>query len=152
MPSRRLLEELRAATLERRLEELGVLRSFSRQRVSNDIPLLRIAIQDSQRRARLPKAAIRQREGGMPVGSGASGLVQPPAPPEQPQVRDTPPAPQWSGRDICRHRARLYEEAHQQNPRRLSRSTCCWHQPEVVKIDTPPEENNAEITTVVMVA
>jgi transposase InsO family protein len=36
MPSRRLLEELRAATLESRLEELGVLRSFSRPRVSND--------------------------------------------------------------------------------------------------------------------
>jgi len=35
-PSRRLLEELRAATLERRLEELGVLRSFSRPRVSID--------------------------------------------------------------------------------------------------------------------
>ena len=38
MPSRRLLEELRAATLESRLEELGVLRSFSRPRVSNDNP------------------------------------------------------------------------------------------------------------------
>ena len=37
-PSRRLLEELRAATLESRLEELGVLRSFSRPRVSNDNP------------------------------------------------------------------------------------------------------------------
>jgi transposase InsO family protein len=38
MRSRRLLEELRAATLESRLEELGVLRSFSRPRVSNDNP------------------------------------------------------------------------------------------------------------------
>ena len=38
MPSRRLLEELRGATLESRLEELGVLRSFSRPRVSNDNP------------------------------------------------------------------------------------------------------------------
>jgi hypothetical protein len=37
-PSRRLLEELRAATLESRLEGLGVLRSFSRPRVSNDNP------------------------------------------------------------------------------------------------------------------
>jgi len=38
MPSRRLLEELRSATLESLLEELGVLRSFSRPRVSNDNP------------------------------------------------------------------------------------------------------------------
>ena len=37
-PSRRLLEELRAATLERRLDDLGVLKSFSRPRVSNDNP------------------------------------------------------------------------------------------------------------------
>lgn len=37
-PSRRLLEELRAATLESRLDELGVLRSISCPRVSNDNP------------------------------------------------------------------------------------------------------------------
>ena len=37
-PSRRLLEELRAATLDSRLEELGVLRSSMSPRVSNDNP------------------------------------------------------------------------------------------------------------------
>jgi len=36
--SRRLLEELRGATLESQLEELGILRSFSRPRVSNHNP------------------------------------------------------------------------------------------------------------------
>ena len=36
--SRRLLEELRGATMESRLEEIGVLKSFSRPRVSNDNP------------------------------------------------------------------------------------------------------------------
>jgi len=38
MPSRRLLEELRTVTMESRVEELGVLRSFSRPRVSKDNP------------------------------------------------------------------------------------------------------------------
>jgi transposase InsO family protein len=38
MPSRRLLEEMCGAALESRLEEMGVLRSFSRARVSNDNP------------------------------------------------------------------------------------------------------------------
>ena len=38
MPSRRLLAELRGATMESRLEEMGMLRSFSRPRVSNDNP------------------------------------------------------------------------------------------------------------------
>ena len=37
-PSRRLLEELRAATLESGLEELGVFRTFTRPRVANRIP------------------------------------------------------------------------------------------------------------------
>ena len=39
---------LRAATLESCLEELGVLRSFSQPRLSNDNPLLRIRVQDSE--------------------------------------------------------------------------------------------------------
>jgi putative transposase len=38
MPNRRLLAELCGATLESRLEEMGVLRSFSGPRVSNDNP------------------------------------------------------------------------------------------------------------------
>jgi hypothetical protein len=37
-PSRELLAELRAATLESRQEELGVLRSFPRPRMSHDNP------------------------------------------------------------------------------------------------------------------
>jgi len=42
-PSRRPLEEVRTATLEVRLEGLGVLRSFSRPRVSNDIPYSKLS-------------------------------------------------------------------------------------------------------------
>jgi hypothetical protein len=34
--------------------------------------------------------------------------------------------------EICRHRAIVNEQARQRNPRRLSRSTRCWHQPELL--------------------
>ena len=78
-PSRRLLEELRAATLESPLDELGVLRSFSSPRVSNDNPY--------------SESAIREQGGGLPLGGLISGLLQPPAPPQRDQVRDSPPAP-----------------------------------------------------------
>lgn len=39
--------------------------------------------------------------------------------------------------DICRHRAHVYKQARQRNPRRWPRSTLCWRQPEVVWINLP---------------
>jgi putative transposase len=41
---------------------------------------------------------------------------------------------------ICRERAHVYEEARQAHPRRWSRSTRFWRQPEEVWINKPPEE------------
>jgi hypothetical protein len=42
--------------------------------------------------------------------------------------------------ELCRQRADVYEKAQQKHPRRWSRSSRCWHQPEVVWINRPPEE------------
>ena len=42
--------------------------------------------------------------------------------------------------EISRHRGVVYERARQLNPRRWSRSTRCWRQPEVVWINQPPDE------------
>jgi hypothetical protein len=42
--------------------------------------------------------------------------------------------------EISHHRTVVYEQARQLNPRRWSRSTRCWHQPEVVWINPPPPE------------
>ena len=55
MPSRRLLEQLRPATLESRLEELGVLRYFSRPRVSNDNPYSESLFRKAKYRPDYPK-------------------------------------------------------------------------------------------------
>jgi putative transposase len=53
---------------------------------------------------------------------------------------------------ISRQRARVYEEARQRHPRRWSRSTRCWRQPEVVWINPPPPENGVTATKLLMAA
>jgi len=55
----RLLEELRAATLEVRLEELGVLRSFARPRVSNNNPYNELLFRTAKYRHNSPGAPFR---------------------------------------------------------------------------------------------
>ncbi len=53
---------------------------------------------------------------------------------------------------ISRHRACVYEQARQMYPRRWSRSTRCWIQPEVVWINPPPSENEITPATLVVEA
>jgi hypothetical protein len=43
---------------------------------------------------------------------------------------------------ICQQRAEVYEKARRANPTRWSRTTRCWHQPEEVWINKPPEEQD----------
>ncbi len=54
--------------------------------------------------------------------------------------------------DLCRHRAHVYELARQRNPRRWSRSTPCWSQPEVVWINPPQPEIDPKPATFAMAA
>jgi putative transposase len=54
--------------------------------------------------------------------------------------------------EIFRHRPVVYEQARQRNPRRWSRSTQCWHQPEVACINPPPPEIELEPATSTMAA
>jgi hypothetical protein len=69
-------------------------------------------------------------------------------------IRFVTPAQRHCGQAdaICRHRASVYEQARQRHPRRWSRSTRCWRQPEVVWINQPPPENTIEPSTLVMAA
>ena len=62
-------------------------------------PLLGITVPHSQVPARLPQPAVCQQGGGMRVGSGFCGLVQPPPPPQRHQIRHASPTSQR-----CRHR------------------------------------------------
>ena len=131
---------MRAATLERRLEELGVLRSFSRPRVSNDNPYSESLFRTAKYRPNYPNRPFAsQEEACLWVASFVdwynhqhrhSGIKF-----VTPQQRHTGQAV-----EICRGRTVVYEQARQRNPRRWSRSTRCWRQPEVVSINPPPPE------------
>ncbi len=61
-PSSGLLAELQAATLERRLEELGVLRSLSRPRVNNDNPFSESLLRTVKYRPDYPRRPFRSVE------------------------------------------------------------------------------------------
>jgi transposase InsO family protein len=103
---------MRAATLESRLDELGVLRSFSRPRVSNDNPYSESLFHTLNDRPDYPQAAIPERGRGLQLGSS---------------IRFVSPSQRHCGKaiEICRHRARVYELARQRNPLRWSGTTRC---------------------------
>ena len=131
---------MRAATLESRLEELGVLRSFSRPRVSNDNPYSESLFRTVKYRPDYPNRPFackaeacewvaafvdwynhRHRHSG---------------------IKFVTPHQRHSGaaKAICQQRAEVYEKARLANPTRWSRSTRCWRQPVKVWINKPPEE------------
>ena len=128
---------IRAATLEVRLEELGVLRSFSRPRVSNDNPYSESLFRTVKYRPDYPSRPFSSKEEACQwVSSFAdwhnhqhrhSGIKF-----VTPQQRHSAEAI-----DICRQRSRVYELAQFVNPKRWSRSICCWKQPDLVWINEP---------------
>ena len=130
---------MRAATLESRLEELGVLRSFSRPRVSNDNPYSESLFRTAKYRPDYPSR---------PFASKAEACEWVAAFVDwynhrhrHSGIKFVTPLQRHSGAAtaICRERAHVYEKARQAHPRRWSRSTRCWRQPEEVWINKPPE-------------
>ena len=131
---------MRAATLESRLEELGVLRSFSRPRVSNDSPYSEALFRTAKCRPEYPRRPFAKvEEACLWVASFVEWYNH---------------RHRHSGQAvaICRHRAHVYEQARKQNPRRWSRLTRCWRQPEVVWINSPPPEIEHQPATFAMAA
>jgi transposase InsO family protein len=135
---------MRAATLESRLEELGVLRSFSRPRVSNDNPYSESLFRTVKYRPDYPRKPFASKDQACQWvvefvdwynhrhrHSGIKFVT--------PQQRHDGPAV-----EISIHRAVVYEQARQRHPRRWSRSTRCWRQPEVVWINQPTDDLNGE--------
>ncbi len=129
---------MRAATLESRLEELGVLRSFSRPRVSNDNPYSESLFRTAKYRPDYPRR---------PFNSKAEACEWVAAFVDwynhrhrHSGIKFVTPHQRHSGAAtaICRERAQVYEKARQAHPRRWSQSTRCWRQPEEVWINKPP--------------
>nr|WP_225323103.1 IS3 family transposase [Synechococcus sp. RSCCF101] len=143
---------MRAATLEVRLEELGVLRSFSRPRVSNDNPYSESLFRTAKYRPDYPRRPFQS--GTEACDWVASFVSWYNHQHRHSGIRFVTPVQRHSGQAnaICQQRARVYEQARQRHPRRWSRSTRCWRQPEVVWINPPPPENGITAATLAMTA
>ena len=143
---------MRAATLESRLEELGVLRSFSRPRVSNDNPFSESLFRTVKYRPDYPRRPFQSvEEACVWVLSFVDWYNHQH---RHSGIRFVTPDQRHSGqaRAICRHRAQVYEWARARHPRRWSRTPRCWHQPEVVWINPPPPENGPAPATLARAA
>ena len=133
---------MRAATLESRLEELGILRSFSRPRVSNDNPYSESLFRTVKYRPDYPRKPFASKDQACQwVASFVDWYNHQH---RHSGIKFVTPHERHSGQavGICRYRTGIYERARQLNPRRWSRSIRCWHQPEVVWINQPPDELN----------
>jgi len=131
---------MRAATLEARLEELDVLRSFSRPRVSNDNPYSESLFRTAKYRPDYPRRHFANAEEAcLWVASFIDWYNRRH---RHSGIKFVTPHQRHSGRavEICRQRAVVYEQVRPQHPRRWSRYIRCWAQPEVVWINPPPPE------------
>lgn len=143
---------MRAATLERRLEELGVLRSISRPRVSNDTPYSESLFRTVMYRPDYPRRPFRSEQESCSWACAFVAWYNHSH--RHSPIRFVTPSQRHSGQalELCRHRARVYEQAPQRHPRRLSRRTRCWRKPEVFWINPPPPENANSPATLVIAA
>ena len=123
---------MRAATLEVRLKELGVLRSFSKPRVSNDNSYSESLFRTITYRPDYPHKPFTSKEQAclwfvdfvdwFNHRQRHSG------------IKFVTPHQRHNGKavKICEHRGRVYEQAPELRPRRWTRSTRCRRQPEMV--------------------
>jgi putative transposase len=131
---------MRGATLESRLEEMGVLRSFSRPRVSNDNPYSESLFRTLKYRPDYPSRPFACKDEACEWVAAFvdwynhwhrhSG------------IKFVTPHQRHSGaaKAICQQRAEVYEAARRANPTRWSGATRCWSQPAEVWINKPTEE------------
>ena len=128
---------MRAATLEVRLEELGVLRSFSRPRVSNDNPYSESLFRTVKYRPNYPNRPFSSKEEACQWVSSFVDWYNHQH--RHSGIKFVTPQQRHSGEaiEICRQRSRVYELARIANPKRWSRSIRCWKQPDLVWINEP---------------
>ena len=143
---------MRGATLESRLEEMGVLRSFSRPRVSNDNPYSESLFRTVMCRPDYPNRPFASNEEACEWVAAFvdwynhrhrhSGI----------KFVTTHQRHSGTATSIRREQAHVYEKARQAHPRRWSRSTRCWRQPEEVWINKPREDPEPILALLLMKA
>jgi putative transposase len=137
-PSRGLLAELQDATLERRLEELGVLRSLSRPRVNNDNPFSESLLRTVKYRPDYPRRPFRSVEEACRWVMAFVDWYNHQH--RHSRICCVTPAQRYNGQNLAigRQRANVYERVCLLHPRRWIRSTRCWRQPVEVWINPAP--------------
>ncbi|WP_254934928.1 IS3 family transposase [Cyanobium sp. WAJ14-Wanaka] len=134
---------MRAATLESRLEELGVLRSFSRPRVSNDNPYSESLFRTVKYRPDYPSRPFASKDEACQWVVAFVDWYNHRH--RHSGIKFVTPHQRHSGAAtaICQQRIDVYEKARRANPSRWSRQIRCWRQPAEVWINKPPEEPNS---------
>jgi putative transposase len=136
--------DMRAATLEVRLQELGVLRSFSRPWVSNDNPCSEALFRTAKDRPEYPSRPFASKE---EAGQWAAAFVDWYVHEHRHSaIKFVIPQQRHSGlaAAICHQRSLVHEQARERHPRRWSRSIRCCQQPAVVWINQPDNATTAE--------
>mgnify|MGYP006274708633 FL=1 len=135
---------MRSATLETRLEELGVLRSFSRPRVSNDNPFSEALFRTAKYRPDYPSRPFAsQEEACQWAATFVEWYVHEH---RHSGIKFVTPQQRHSGQAgaISQQRTLIYERAREHHPRRWSRSVRCWKQPAVVWINEPTDDTSEQ--------
>ena len=114
---------MRAATLESRLEELGVLRSFSRPRISNDNPYSESLFRTVKYRPDYPRKPFAARDQACQWVAKFVNWYNHQH--RHSSIKFVTPQQRHCGQavEINRHRAVVYEQGRQRHPRRWSPST-----------------------------
>ena len=109
---------MRAATLESRLEELGVLRSFSWPRVSNDNPYSESLFRTVKYRHDYPRKPFASEEQACQWVAAFGNWYNHRH--RHSGIKFVTPVQRHSGQgvEICQHRAEVYDQAHHLHPRR----------------------------------
>lgn len=128
---------MRSSTLAAKLAELGIERSFSRPRVSNDNAYAESLFRTMKYHDSYPPRRFRDL---LSVRSWADGFVHwYNTEHRHSGIKYVTPDQRHYGEaeGICRTRQETYEQARQKHPRRWSRSTRDWSQPQIVKVNHP---------------
>ena len=133
-------QRLRGTTLEVRLEELGVLRSFSRLRVSNDNPYSESPFRAIKYRPYYPNRPFSNIEEACQWVSSFVDCYNH-------QHRHS-----GGAIAICKKQTDLYEQARLANPKRWSTSIRFWKHPDLVWINPPDDDFIAKTAKLALAA
>jgi transposase InsO family protein len=124
---------------------VGVLRSFSRPRASNDNPYSESLFRTVKYRPDYPNRPFASKNKACQwVAAFVDWYIHRHL---HSGIKFVTPHQRHSGAAtaICKQRADVYETARKANPKRWSQSTRCWRQPAEVWINKPPEEPEATL-------